>query len=94
MPIPNSGSIVYEFLKLIVDGERHNTYDVRDKVMSILRVTKEESLQLLPSGGETVVSNRFRNAKLRISQQGLAAFQDSGKFVIITEKGKRLIQTG
>ena len=67
MPIPTAGSIVHEFLRQIADGKRHNANEVREKLTRLFNISDEESQQRLPGGSETVMSNRFRNAKFRIS---------------------------
>lgn len=92
MPIPTAGSIVHEFLRQIADGKSHNANEVRERLMRLFSISDEETQQRLPGGSESVVTNRFRNEKYRISSQGLAVFEESGNMVSITEKGKEMLK--
>lgn len=92
MPIPATRSVGLEFLKQIADGKRHSVREVREKLIKLFKITPEESKRRLPGGSETVVTNRLRNAKFRISSQGLAKFEESDTVVFISEGGKAIVR--
>jgi restriction endonuclease Mrr len=93
VPIPTAGTILQEFLREISDGKRHDPNAVRKKLVGLFGITPDEAAQRLPSGGESVLSNRFRNAKFRLCSQRLALFEDSGDFVVITDTGRQRLSS-
>lgn len=88
MPIPTAATLVQEFLTLISDGRRHLVADLQRSLQESFQITSEESSQRIPCGRETVLSNRFRNAKFSMRRRGLVAFDDDGTGVTITDAGR------
>ena len=92
MPIPTARTLGHQILREISDGAVHKLVDIQLRLLHEFSITKEEEAQKLPSGSETIFSNRLRNASYQLRKQELASFSSPGT-VQITAKGDAFLQT-
>jgi restriction endonuclease Mrr len=90
--IPTASEIIGEVLRLISDGLPHEVPIIREQLPSIFSLTAEEQRARLPSGRETQLANRWRNAVFRMRQKGLVVFLPSDRLVI-TDGGRKRLET-
>src|SRR5215471_1124015 len=74
-------------LRIASDGQEHRISDVIDQLAPQFRLSDSERRQLLPSGKETMFSNRVRWAKTYLVQAGLLQPTKRAHFKI-TERGR------
>ena len=58
MPIPDFQTIMLPLLELVADGKDHLMKDVTRGVANRFELSEDERRQLLPSGRQTIISNR------------------------------------
>lgn len=92
MPIPTARTLADEVLRVLSDGAEHDLGVLKRHLVETFRITRDEEEERLPSGRESVLSNRIRNATFMLRRDQLAAFPNVGNTVRITEKGKRYIE--
>ncbi len=71
MAIPDFQSIMLPPLKQLGDGEEHTNQETADALAREFGLTDEERSQLLPSGSQTVFTNRVAWAKAHFKRAGL-----------------------
>ncbi|OCC03257.1 restriction endonuclease [Labrys sp. WJW] len=91
MPIPDYQTLMLPVLCLAAEGEKRSA-DVEARIADDLKLTTEEREQLLPSGGQRLLYNRIRWAKLYMTKAGLLASPARGRFGI-TKAGSDLLAT-
>lgn len=91
MPIPTARTIVHEILQQIADGQEHDLNSLRRHIVQTFQITREEENERLPSGRESVLANRIRNATFVLRKEYLALFPDAKNVVQITDKGKKYL---
>ena len=87
MPIPTASVLVFEFLRQLSDGNHHERKVIEAALQDKFLISETEAVARIPSGRETVLTNRFRNAEYSMKRRGLAHFTPDGRKVVITAKG-------
>ena len=90
MAIPDYQAIMLPLLKLASDGKEHSIEEARGKMASIFSLTDEEKKALLPSGRQTVFSNRVAWAKVYLHHAGILNSPRRGYFQI-SERGREVL---
>ncbi|MCD8146459.1 MAG: restriction endonuclease [Clostridiales bacterium] len=89
MAVPKFEEFFRDFLDVLADGAIHSNSDVRESISAARALSAEDLQQLLPSGGQTVFSNRVNWAGIYLNKAGLISRVARGKYVI-TPEGKKL----
>jgi restriction system protein len=90
MPIPDYQGWMLPLLQSVADGLDHLVRDLVGQLADQAGLTAAERQQLLPSGQQTVVSNRIQWAKTYLKKAGLLS-QPSRGVIRITEDGKAVL---
>ena len=90
MAIPDYQAIMLPLLKFASDGKEHSIEEARGKMASIFSLTDEEKKALLPSGRQTVFSNRVAWAKVYLHHAGILNSPRRGYFQI-SERGREVL---
>ncbi len=90
--IPHFQELTRPVLEAAAEGEV-KIADVVERLAQSFNLTTEERETLVPSGGQTVLSNRSHWAKTYLTQAGLLERTGRGRFTI-TEDGRRALRTG
>jgi len=88
--IPDYQAIMLPLLKFASDGKEHSIEEARGKMASIFSLTDEEKKALLPSGRQTVFSNRVAWAKVYLHHAGILNSPRRGYFQI-SERGREVL---
>jgi restriction system protein len=89
MPIPDYQSLMLPVLKLAEGGEIH-VRDATDRLAQQLALTPEERATMLPSGRQTLLSNRMHWAKTYMQKAGLVRSTRRAHFAI-TDRGREVL---
>lgn len=89
MAIPDYQSLMLPVLQTSANGEIR-IGEVVENLASRLNLSADEKSQLLPSGGQTLFSNRVHWAKTYLAKAGLIEATRRGHFKI-TERGQELL---
>lgn len=89
MPIPDYQSLMLPVLKLAEAGEIH-VRDATDRLAQELALTPDERATMLPSGRQTLLSNRMHWAKTYMQKAGLVRSTRRGHFAI-TDRGREVL---
>lgn len=87
MSIPDFQSLMLPMLEAIGDGHDHSNAEVSKSLAQHFDMTDEELQELVPSGKQTVFTNRVGWAKAYLKKAGLLE-SPSRKLFHITEQGK------
>lgn len=90
MSIPDYQSLMRPLLALAVTAEDLRVRDAVDLLAEHLHLTPEERAELLPSGTQTVLSNRVHWAKTYLAKAGLLTITGRGRFAI-TARGREVL---
>lgn len=90
MTIPDYQSFMLPLLQELSDGKDRRLRDVVKQLADHFKLSDAEQQQLLPSGQQTVVSNRVAWAKTYLKAAGLVASPSRG-IIQITEIGKKIL---
>ena len=90
MPVPDYQTLMLPLLKVAGDGQEHRTSDVADRLARDFKLTEEERQQLLPSGKQTMFTNRVAWAKTYLVQAGLLEATKRAHFRI-TDRGRKVL---
>ncbi len=71
MPIPDFQTLMLPFLKAVKDGKEYYYKDIAEVLSVEFNLTKEEKLELLPSGNMYLFENRVGWAKMHLKKAGL-----------------------
>ncbi len=93
MAIPNYQSVMLPLLKLCADGEEHSQQEAYAKLADEMGLTDEERTELLPSGLQSVFSNRIGWARSHMKIAKLIEYTGRGVFRI-TPRGQELLKEG
>jgi restriction system protein len=91
MPIPDYQSLMLPVLAAFAQGEAR-IGAVVDTVAGKLSLTPEERAELLPSGKQTIFSNRVHWAKTYLDKAGLVESTRRAHFKI-TPRGQQLLES-
>jgi len=89
MPIPDYQEFMLPVLEALADGQDHRLRDLTKRVADRFGLSESEWKEMLPSGQQTVVSNRVAWAKTYLKKAGLA--NPVRGMVSITDEGKRVL---
>jgi len=90
MAIPDYQSIMLPLLKLVSDGREYYLRDIIEKLADKFNLSEEERKELLPSGQQSIFSNRVGWARTYLKQAGLLEATRRG-YIRITERGKQVL---
>jgi restriction system protein len=90
MPIPDFQSLMLPLLQHFADGEEHANQETMDALAKGLQLTEGERGQLLPSGKQTIFTNRVAWAKSHFKQAGLLDAPRRGVYRL-TERGREVL---
>lgn len=92
MPIPDFQSIMLPLLQVLTDGKEWRMRDVTEALASRFQLTPQERAEMLPSGQQTLFSNRVAWAKTHLKAAGLLLNPTRGK-VSLSDEGRRVLAT-
>src|SRR5438128_2432252 len=90
MSIPNYQELMLPLLESIADGNDHLIRDVTQRLAERFELTEGERQELLPSGQQTVFSNRVAWAKTYLKKSELLA-NPSRDTIRITQHGLNVL---
>lgn len=85
--IPDFQTLMLPLLKLLSDGKEYKMRTVEEILAEQFSLTKEELVELLPSGTDYIFKNRIGWAKTYMKKAGLINSYKRG-CITISEKGK------
>lgn len=88
--IPNYQECMLPLLQLLNDKQIHTSKECVAELSAILNLTEEEKSELLPSGKQTIISNRISWARFYLEKAGLVKVVSRGKYRI-TQEGINLL---
>jgi restriction system protein len=90
MPIPDFQSTMRPLLEVLSDGKEWRMRDVTEALASHFQLTPQEREEMLPSGQQTLLSNRVAWAKTHLKAAGLLLNPNRGK-VTLSDEGRRVL---
>src|ERR1700732_1249003 len=90
MPIPNYQECMLPLLEFLVDRQDHRLRDFAKAVAARFGLTEPERAEMLPSGQQTVISNRVAWAKTYLKKAGLLDNPARGR-VRISAQGTKIL---
>lgn len=90
MPIPDYQTLMRPLLQLAADGQEHKLRDASETLAQTLGLSETERNALLPSGTQTVFSNRVGWARTHLKEAGALSAPRRGYFQI-TARGQQLL---
>jgi restriction system protein len=93
MSIPDFQTLMRPLLEFAADGKLHSNQEVREGLANKFRLTDQELIELLPSGRQTIFSNRVAWAKVYLSHAGLLDAPQRGHFKI-SNRGREVLENG
>jgi restriction system protein len=90
--IPDFQTLMLPLLKLISDGKEYKMRTVEEMLAEQFNLTKEELVELLPSGTDYIFKNRIGWSKTYLKKAGLIDSYKRG-CITISEKGKVIIDS-
>jgi restriction system protein len=90
MTIPDYQSLMRPLLLFRKDGAEKNIRDAISSIAKQIKLTEEEFNQLLPSGKQTLFSNRVHWARTYLDKAGALKRTRRSHFVV-TERGQKLL---
>jgi restriction system protein len=91
MAIPDFQTIMLPLLQYFSDKKTHSNQNTYEVMAERFRLTEEELSELLPSGKQSVFSNRVAWAKSHLKQAGLIESPERGVYRI-TERGLEVLR--
>lgn len=92
MSVPRYFEMYKSFLRSLEDGNEHPYIDVKKQVILDFHLSDEDVSELLPSGRQSIFSNRIGWCRTYLKKAGLIESPSRARFVI-TEAGKHILQT-
>ena len=90
MAVPDFQSLILPTLKVLAGGAETPVSEIRNLVATAERLTEEDRREMLPSGRQTVLDNRFRWALSTLGYAGLTKRIRRGVWRL-TEEGQQLL---
>jgi restriction system protein len=90
--IPDFQSIMLPMLRLLDDGSEQQLSAVREQLATEFGLTDEEQEELLPSGRQTVFSNRVAWASVHLDKAGLLEKPQRG-WMRVTDRDKTVLES-
>ena len=91
MPIPDYQTLMRPLLAKLADGQVHPLKELLDELTSDFSLSPEEIKEKLPSGRQTVISNRIGWAKTYLAKAGLLETPKRANYRI-SERGQQALQ--
>lgn len=91
MAVPKFHEFMKPMLVLVQDGKEHSLKEIRSTLAVNFSLNEEDLSQLLPSGVQTVFSNRVQWAGTYLTKAGLLTRVSRG-IVRITDEGKKVLR--
>lgn len=91
MSVPDYESLMLPLLEALRDGKERLLRELTQELSDRFELSDEDRQQLLPSGQQTVISNRVSWARTYLKKAGLVARSGRGK-IQITAEGIRLLE--
>ena len=92
MAIPDYQMLMLPLLKILADKQERTLREVVAQLSIDFKLSDEERSQLLPSGGQSIISNRVAWAKTYLKKAGLVDQPKRG-FVQLTSNGEKVLQS-
>jgi restriction system protein len=92
MPIPDFQSTMRPLLEVLGDGKEWRMRDVTEALATRFQLSPQEREEMLPSGQQTLLSNRVGWAKTHLKGAGLISNPTRGK-VSLSDEGRRVLAT-
>jgi restriction system protein len=93
MAVPDYQSLMLPSLQALADGSERTSAELREMVAKAVDVSSEDQELLLPSGKQTVFTNRVGWAVTYMAKAGLIARPRRG-VTVITDRGRALLAEG
>lgn len=90
--IPDFQKIMLPVLELLKDKEEHTLQELISIISDNFELSDYEKKELLPSGGQTIISNRVGWARTYLKKAGLLVSPIRATFVI-TDKGLEVLKS-
>jgi restriction system protein len=90
MPIPDFQSVMLPLITVLGDGQERNMRQVTDLLAESYHLTEKEREELLPSGQQSIFSNRVAWAKSHLKAAGLLENPIRGR-VRISDLGRKVL---
>ncbi len=90
MAIPDFQSVMLPLVKILGDGQERTMREVTEKLAESFQLTEQERLELLPSGQQSIFSNRVAWAKSHLKAAGLLENPVRGR-VRISDLGRKVL---
>lgn len=90
MAIPKYNELFGAFLRALQDGEVHTLQEVKTHVAKEKQLTETDLAEMLPSGKQSMFSNRLSWARAYLKKAGLIDSPVRAKFVL-TDEGKKVL---
>ena len=92
MSVPRYFEMYKSFLRSLEDGNEHPYIDAKKQVIADFHLSEEDVSELLPSGRQSIFTNRIGWCRTYLKKAGLIESPSRARFVI-TETGKHILQT-
>lgn len=92
MSIPKYYEMYKSFLSALMDRQIHPYIDVKNQVIKDFNLSADDVAELLPSGKQSIFSNRIGWCRTYLKKAGLIESPSRAHFVI-TEAGKKIYET-
>nr|WP_297885582.1 restriction endonuclease [uncultured Blautia sp.] len=92
MSVPRYFEMYKSFLRSLEDGNEHPYIDAKKQVIADFHLSEEDVSELLPSGRQSIFTNRIGWCRTYLKKAGLIESPSRARFVI-TEAGKHILQT-
>ena len=90
MAVPKYHELYGSFLRALQDGEIHTVKEIRESIAAELEMTNEDLEEMLPSGKQSLFSNRVGWAKTYLKKAGLIESSARARFAL-TEEGQKVL---
>jgi len=90
MTLPDFQTVMLPVMQQLADGAEHKHAHLLAQISDHFKLTEEERAKLLPSGGQTVISNRVGWSRTYLKKAGLLTTPSRG-VAVITEEGQKLL---
>jgi restriction system protein len=91
LSIPDYQTLMLPVLESLADGEEHRLREITARIAERFNLTEDERRQLLPSGQQTIISNRVGWARAYLKKAGLVGNPARGA-LRITEEGHAVLK--
>ncbi len=91
MPIPDFQTMMRPVLVAIEGDEPQSTAQIRDMIATMLNISDEDRLVMLPSGKQALFTNRVAWAITHMSQAGLLTRPERGRY-LLSKRGEKVLR--